>query len=212
MLQGWVILITAFAYLGGLFALASWADRRADEGRSVIGRPSVYALSLAVYCTSWTFYGSVGRAASRGAEFLTIYLGPTLMAALSWLILRKIVRISKINRITSIADFISARYGKSATLGGLVTIIATLGVVPYIALQLKAVSTSITVLLHYPDVVTRAAPGESPSDITPPEAWILITSTPCLSCARVRWRTWSGPSASLKSRSSGNDDTLTCGA
>ncbi len=160
MLQGWVILLSAFVYLGGLFALASWADRRADSGRSVISRPSVYALSLAVYCTSWTFYGSVGRAASRGAEFLTIYLGPTLMAALSWLILRKIVRISKANRITSIADFLAARYGKSAAIGGLVTIIATLGVVPYIALQLKAVSTSITVLLHYPDIATRAPSGE----------------------------------------------------
>src|SRR4051812_48268233 len=161
MLQGWVILLSAFAYLGGLFMIAWWGDQRADAGRSLISRPSVYALSLAVYCTSWTFYGSVGRAASRGAEFLTIYLGPTLMAALSWLVLRKIVRISRVNRITSIADFISSRYGKSATLGGLVTIIATLGVIPYISLQLKAVSTSITVLLHYPVVVTQARPGEA---------------------------------------------------
>lgn len=158
MLQGWVILLSAFAYLGGLFAIAWWGDRRADMGRSLISRPSVYALSLAVYCTSWTFYGSVGRAASRGAEFLTIYLGPTLMAALSWLVLRKIVRISRVNKITSIADFISSRYGKSATLGGFVTIIATLGVIPYIALQLKAVSTSIAVLLRYPEVVTPPRP------------------------------------------------------
>src|SRR5947209_10187492 len=109
-----------------LFAIASFGVRRAAAGRSLIDSSVVYALSLAVYCTSWTFYGSVGRAASRGAEFLTIYLGPTLMVALSWVILRKIVRISKVNRITSIADFISSRYGKSASLGGLVTIIATL--------------------------------------------------------------------------------------
>jgi Na+/proline symporter/nitrogen-specific signal transduction histidine kinase len=159
MLQGWFILLSAFAYLGVLFAIAYWGDLRADKGRSVISRPAVYALSLAVYCTSWTFYGSVGRAASRGAEFLTIYLGPTLMMALAWLVLRKIVRISKVNRLTSIADFISSRYGKSALLGGLVTIIATLGVVPYIALQLKAVSTSITILLRYPQV---GAPTNAP--------------------------------------------------
>ena len=162
MLQGWFILLSAFAYLGVLFVLAYWGDLRADAGRSVISGPSVYALSLAVYCTSWTFYGSVGRAASRGAEFLTIYLGPTLMAALSWLVLRKIVRISKANRLTSIADFISSRYGKSALLGGLVTVIATLGVVPYIALQLKAVSTSITILLRYPEVGTPTNVHEAP--------------------------------------------------
>ena len=160
MLQGWVIIVCALGYLGILFAIASWGDRRADQGRSIINHPVVYVLSLAVYCTSWTFYGSVGRAASRGGEFLTIYLGPTLMGAFSWLILRKIVRISKAQRITSIADFISARYGKSATLGGLVTIIATLGVIPYIALQLKAISASIAVLLHYPDPLMRVRAGD----------------------------------------------------
>jgi Na+/proline symporter/nitrogen-specific signal transduction histidine kinase len=160
MLQGWVIIVCALGYLGILFAVASWGDRRADQGRSIINHPVVYVLSLAVYCTSWTFYGSVGRAASRGGEFLTIYLGPTLMAAFSWLVLRKIVRISKAQRITSIADFISARYGKSAALGGLVTVIATLGVIPYIALQLKAISASIAVLLHHPDPLLRAQAGD----------------------------------------------------
>ena len=160
MLQGWVIIVCALGYLGILFAVASWGDRRADQGRSIINHPVVYVLSLAVYCTSWTFYGSVGRAASRGGEFLTIYLGPTLMAAFSWLVLRKIVRISKAQRITSIADFISARYGKSAALGGLVTVIATLGVIPYIALQLKAISASIAVLLHHPDPLLRVQAGD----------------------------------------------------
>ena len=159
-MRGWVIIVCALGYLAILFAIASWGDRRADRGRSVINRPVVYVLSLAVYCTTWTFYGSVGRAASRGGEFLTIYLGPTLMAACSWLILRKIVRISKTQRITSIADFISARYGKSAALGGLVTVIATLGVIPYIALQLKAISASIAVLLHAPDPLVPTRAGE----------------------------------------------------
>src|SRR6185503_4630310 len=122
-------------------------------GRSIIANPYIYALSLAVYCTTWTFYGSVGRAATSGIGFLPIYLGPTLMAALWWYLLVKMVRISKANRITSIADFIASRYGKSQLLGGLVTIIAVLGIVPYIALQLKAISNTFEIILKYPDVV-----------------------------------------------------------
>jgi Na+/proline symporter/signal transduction histidine kinase len=153
MLLGGVILLISAAYLGILFAIAYWGDKRADAGRSIIANPYIYALSMAVYATSWTFYGSVGRAAANGVGFLPIYLGPTLMAALFWLVLRKMVRISKVNRITSIADFIAARYGKSALLGGLVTVIAVVGIIPYIALQLKAVSTSFLILLQYPAVV-----------------------------------------------------------
>src|SRR6185436_17857985 len=123
---------------------------------SIIANPYIYALSLAVYCTSWTFYGSVGRATTSGIGFLPIYLGPTLMAALWWLVLRKMIRISKLNRITSIADFIAARYGKSSLLGGLVTVIAVIGILPYIALQLKAVSSSFLLLLQYPEVLMPA--------------------------------------------------------
>ena len=115
--------------------------------------PYIYSLSLGVYATAWTFYGSVGRAAADGVGFLPIYLGPTILMALWWLVIRKIIRISKTNRITSLADFVSSRYGKSALLAGLVTIIAVIGVVPYIALQLKAVSHSFTILAQYPDVV-----------------------------------------------------------
>jgi Na+/proline symporter/nitrogen-specific signal transduction histidine kinase len=152
MLHGGVILLTSFAYLGILFAIAYWGDKRADAGRSIIANPYTYALSMAVYATSWTFYGSVGRAAATGVGFLPIYLGPTLMAALWWLVLRKMIRISKQHRITSIADFVAARYGKSALLGGLVTVIAVIGVIPYIALQLKAVSASFGILLQYPEV------------------------------------------------------------
>src|SRR6185503_10896838 len=113
----------------------------------------IFALSLAVYCTSWTFYGSVGRAATSGIGFLPIYIGPTLMAALWWYAMLKIIRISKQNRITSIADFIASRYGKSQTLGGLVTIIAVVGVIPYIALQLKAISNTFSIILKYPEIV-----------------------------------------------------------
>ena len=122
----------------------------------------MYALSIAVYCTAWTFYGSVGRAASGGVGFLPIYLGPTLMFALGWMVLRKIIRISKVHHITSIADFISSRYGKSHLLGGLVTIIAVIGIMPYISLQLKAVSASFTVLLHYPDVTASGGAADMP--------------------------------------------------
>jgi len=133
-------------YLALLFAIARYGDRCADEGRSRIDNPIVYALSMAVYCTAWTFYGSVGRAASTGVGFLPIYLGPTLAGALSWLLLRRIVRISKRERITSIADFVASRYGKSRSLGALVTGVAVVGIVPYIALQLKAVATSFLLL------------------------------------------------------------------
>jgi Na+/proline symporter/nitrogen-specific signal transduction histidine kinase len=156
MLQGWVILLCSFAYLGVLFAIAFYGDKRADAGRSIIANPYIYALSMAVYATSWTYYGSVGRAAASGVGFLPIYIGPTLMAALWWLVLRKMIRISKANRITSIADFIASRYGKSSLLGGIVTIIAVIGVIPYIALQLKAVSSSFTILLQYPEVAVAA--------------------------------------------------------
>ena len=130
MLQGWVIVVASFGYIGTLFAIAYYADKRADAGRSLIANPYIYALSLAVYATAWTFYGSVGRAASDGVGFLPIYIGPTLMIALWWLVMRKVLRISKENRITSLADFIASRYGKSALLGGVVTVIAIVGILP----------------------------------------------------------------------------------
>jgi len=162
MLQGWVIVLVSFAYLGVLFAIASLGDRRAEAGRSIIANPYIYALSLAVYCTTWTFYGSVGRAASSGVGFLPVYLGPTLMVALWWFVLRKIIRVSKAHRITSLADLVASRYGKSQLLGGLVTVIAVLGVVPYIALQLKAISGSFTILVHYPAIVMPAKAAALP--------------------------------------------------
>jgi len=150
MLQEWVILLVSLCYLGTLFAIAYYADWKSDRGESVISNPYIYTLSIAVYCTAWTFYGSVGRAVETGIGFLPIYLGPTLMAALWWFLLRKIIRIAKVYRITSIADFLASRYGKSSLIGGLVTIIAVVGIMPYISLQLKAVSTSYSVMVHYP--------------------------------------------------------------
>ncbi|MBU0481754.1 MAG: sensor histidine kinase, partial [Proteobacteria bacterium] len=152
MLPEWLILLISLVYLGGLFAIASYGDNRADLGRSIISNPYVYTLSIAVYCTAWTYYGSVGRAAATGIGFLPIYLGPTLMAALWWFVLRKIIRIAKVHRITSIADFIASRYGKSALAGGLVTVIAMVGTVPYISLQLKAISRTFTFMHVYPEL------------------------------------------------------------
>ena len=136
----------SFAYLLALFAVAAWADRRADAGRSVIANGWVYALSMGVYCSAWTYFGSVGRAANTGVWFLPIYLGPTLAMVLAWAVLRKMIRIARTWRITSIADFISSRYGKSRSLAALVTLIALFGVVPYVALQLKAVSSGYALM------------------------------------------------------------------
>ena len=162
MLKTEAILFFSFGYMGLLFAIAYFGDRHAKIGRSIVSNPYIYTLSLAVFCTAWTFYGSVGRAAATGIGFLPIYIGPTLMAALGWLVLRKIIRISKIHRITSIADFIASRYGKSSTLASVVTIIAVLGVIPYISLQLKAISTSFLIIKEYPIIIMPGHFAEIP--------------------------------------------------
>ena len=162
MLNNYTIIAASLCYLLVLFAVAYWGDKRADQGRSIIANPTIYALSMGVYCTTWTFYGSVGRAAVSGIGFLPIYLGPTLVMALGWFLLVKMIRTAKANRITSIADFISSRYGKSHLLGGLVTVIAVIGIVPYIALQLKAVSGSVSLLFNYPEIVMPSRSATQP--------------------------------------------------
>ncbi len=146
MLSAPLVLAASFAYLLMLFGVAHWADRRARAGRSVIGNAWVYTLSMGVYCTAWTYFGSIGRAASSGLWFLPIYLGPTLAMLLAGSLLRKMIRIARTYRITSIADFIASRYGKSRTLAALVTLIALVGILPYVALQLKAIASGLTVL------------------------------------------------------------------
>ncbi|MBB3773069.1 Na+/proline symporter/CheY-like chemotaxis protein [Angulomicrobium tetraedrale] len=161
MLQAWVIIAVALVYVGFLFAVASYGDRRAArERRGRDGRPYIYALSLAVYCTSWTFFGSVGLATTQGVNFLTIYVGPMLVFAFGVPFLLRLVRLAKAQNITSIADFIAARYGKSQGVAALVAVVAIVGSLPYIALQLKAVSASLVAMLgdfeglglHYPIV------------------------------------------------------------
>ena len=153
MLSAPLVLAASFAYLLLLFGVAHFADGRARAGRSVIGNAWIYTLSMGVYCTAWTYFGSVGRAASSGLWFLPIYLGPTLAMLLAWPVLRKMIRIARQYRITSIADFIASRYGKSRALAALVTVIALVGILPYVALQLKAIASGYALL--------TATPGEA---------------------------------------------------
>lgn len=165
MLQGWFVISVAFLYIGLLFAVASYGDRAGRKISGGKGRPFIYALSLGVYCTSWTFFGSVGMASSNGLDFLTIYIGPILAFALGYPFLLRIVRLAKAERITSIADFAAARYGKSQAVAAVVTIIAVIGIIPYIALQLKAVATSLTTMLADPQFGTAGVLTPIFSDI-----------------------------------------------
>jgi PAS domain S-box-containing protein len=134
-----VVVMTLCLYMTLLFVVAFWAERKAAQGKNVGDHPIVYALSSMVYATAWTFYGSVGKAATSGPLFLAIYIGPTLSMMLWWILLRRILRIKRTYRITSIADFISLRYNKSGAVAALVTVMSIVGIVPYIAVQLKAI-------------------------------------------------------------------------
>src|SRR4249920_2108503 len=147
MLQGWIVIACALGYIGLLFVVASYGDRSRRLGRVGRSRLFIYPLSLAIYCTSWTFFGSVGLASRTGYDFLTIYLGPILVIGVGSPVIMRIVRLAKTQNITSIADFIAARYGKAQTVAAAVALIAIIGTIPYIALQLKAVSSSLTTIL-----------------------------------------------------------------
>ena len=143
-----VLLIILSIYLAILFYIAHWAEK--NNNSKWTNNPYVYSLSLAVYCTAWTYYGSIGVAADNGLSFLPIYLGPIIIAP-SWiLILKKIIRISRVNKISSIADFISLRYGNSRFLGAIVTVICLTGIIPYIASQLKAITETFHVVSNTP--------------------------------------------------------------
>lgn len=142
-----IVIAVSLGYVLLLFLIAYFGAKHSEKGGKLVNNPYTYALSLAVYCTAWTFFGSVGRAAETGIGFLPIYLGPVIFAPIWIMVLRKIVLISKGQRITSIADFISSRYGKSTALGVLVSFIAVVGVIPYISIQLKAVAISLETLL-----------------------------------------------------------------
>ncbi len=146
-----LLVLICGTYVVGLFVIAFWADKRAEAGSTAwLNSPLIYTLSLSIYCTAWTFYGAVGYAARSGMEFVTIYLGPTLVMVGWWVLLRRLVRIGRAQRITSIADLISSRYGKSNLIGVLVTLLAVVGTMPYIALQLQSVTLSFDVFSSDP--------------------------------------------------------------
>jgi len=146
-----LIIIGLVVYLAILFIIATIAERRRHTEKSLLPKSLIYALSLAVYCTAWTFYGSIGNASKTGLGFLPVYLGPTIFMPLIGIVLIKIIKICKSQRITSIADFISSRYGKNISLGVIVSVFCILGIVPYIAIQLKAISATVNLLTQYAD-------------------------------------------------------------
>ena len=155
MIPGWVLLLVSAGYVGVLFAVAYYGDRRSavpqiQSTQHRWLRPAVYSLALAVYCSSWTFYGAVGTAARAGLGFLPIYLGPLLMLVFGWRIIERLVLISGEHRIVSIADFLSSRYGRAPGLAALVATVALTAAVPYVALQFKAVAMSVEVLAGVP--------------------------------------------------------------
>lgn len=157
MISASTVIIVTLVYIGLLFALAFFAERRREAGKSLIANPYIYSLSIAVFFTSWAFYGYVGRAATVGLDFLIGDLAPVLMA-FSWcFLLRKMVRISKEQKLTTIADFISCRYGKSVALGALITIFAIFGIMPYIAVQLKAIASTFNILTAPPEALLHGA-------------------------------------------------------
>lgn len=138
MLSSFSLLLILSIYLLFLFGVAHWAEKKRNS--KWVNNPYVYSLSLAVYCSAWTYYGSIGVAAESGLSYLTIYIGPIMIIPAWILIMKKVIRISRVNKISSIADFISLRYGNSRFLGALVTILIVLGILPYISLQLKAIA------------------------------------------------------------------------
>lgn len=147
-LTPWTLALLGLGYLGLVFAIAWYGDREAARGRHPVSRPLVYTLSLAVYCTSWAFYGTGGQSAATGWWLPPTYVGTIVLFALGWRFLEKIVAISRRQRITSIADFIGARYGRDPAIARFVTVIATLGLIPYVSLQLKAVDISFNAIAH----------------------------------------------------------------
>lgn len=147
MIQPWITLIVAVFYVMLLFAVASYGDRKRPLFGQRRSKPNIYAFSLAIYCTTWTFFGSVGLAATSGISFLAIYVGPIIVFTFGYPLLRRIIKLSKQERITSVADFLGSRYGKNIKVAAVAAFIAVIGTIPYIALQLKAISASVDTLL-----------------------------------------------------------------
>lgn len=164
-----ILVAVCLVYVGLLFLVAFLVERRA-HARALpwLRSPLIYTLSLSIFCTAWTFYGAVGYAVRSGWEFMTIYLGPTLVFVGWWWVLRKLVRIGKTQRVTSIADLISSRYGKSNMLGVIVTVISVVAATPYIALQLQSVTLSFAVF------ASTAADGGPVPDKAATALWVAV--------------------------------------
>lgn len=166
-----LILLAAGGFFYLLFSIATHIDRKAASRGNGRQAALIYALSLAVYCTSWTFYGSVGRASQSGIAFFAVYVGPILLFVLGRPLLARLIAVAKEQHSTSIADFLSARYGRSRALAGLVTIIAVIGIMPYISLQLKAISSTFGLLSNYP---LLAPPGGTVPLWSDPALYVTI--------------------------------------
>ncbi|MGY6635084.1 MAG: ATP-binding protein [Alkalilacustris sp.] len=163
-----LLLLACLGYVVFLFAIAFAVERRAERRRiGWLSSPLIYTLSLSIYCTAWTFYGAVGYAVRSGLEFVTIYLGPTLIFVGWWLLLRKLVRIGKTQRVTSIADLISSRYGKSNAIGVIVTVLAVAAITPYIALQLQSISLSFAAF-------AGPAGADGPAELAETAIWVTV--------------------------------------
>ncbi|HXW20990.1 MAG TPA: hybrid sensor histidine kinase/response regulator, partial [Roseiarcus sp.] len=141
------VFATAFAYVSALFLIAYWGDHAGRGFMAGRARGAIYALSLAVYCTTWTYYGSVGVASAHGLDFLPIYIGPIIVVGFGHRLVARIAAIAKAQNITSVADFVAARYGKAQHVAALVALVAVIGAAPYIALQLKAIGETIMMMV-----------------------------------------------------------------
>ncbi|QNI03999.1 PAS-domain containing protein [Halomonas sp. SH5A2] len=161
MFHGGLLVAVSLVYIAVLFAIAWYGDRRARMVGSSRRRPIIYSLALAIYCTSWTFYGAVGQAATAGWSFASIFVGPVLTFLLFWPVLAKMIRVAKHQNVTSIADFIASRYGKTQSLAAFASLVALVGTLPYIALQLKAVSTTFSVLTAEGDMTNAPLFGDT---------------------------------------------------
>ncbi len=163
---GWLAVLIGLAYVCTLFAVAYYGDRHGKRVMSSRLRPVIYALTIAVYCTSWTFFGSVGLASSSGLDFLPIYIGPVIVIGILFPLVLRIARLAKGQNITSVADFVASRYGKSDQVAALVAIIAVIGVLPYIALQLKAVASAMAMVLQSMDAGRAVALTNVPASFS----------------------------------------------
>ncbi len=161
MFAGWLLIVVSLLYIAVLFAIAWRGDRHAREHGASRRRPVIYSLALAIYCTSWTFHGAVGQAATAGWSFASIFVGPILTLLLFWPVLAKMIRVAKHQNVTSIADFIASRYGKTQSLAAFASLVALIGTLPYIALQLKAVSTSFSVITAASDITQAPLFGDT---------------------------------------------------